>query len=60
MTSAAYLERDAALARPRTSEETLRGGDESVERVLIVEGHDLRAIVLPGERFRLSHVMEAS
>jgi hypothetical protein len=60
VTGVHLLERDAALARPHTSEETLRGGDESVERVLIVEGHDLRAIVLPGERFRLSHVMEAS
>ena len=62
VTGVHLLERDAALARPRTHEESLRhgGADESVERVLIVEGHDLRSIALPGERFRLSHVMEAS
>ena len=62
VTGVHLLERDASLARPRTHEESLRrgGADESVERVLIVEGHDLRSIALPGERFRLSHVMEAS
>jgi len=60
VTGVHLLERDTSLERPRTSEETLRGGDASVERVLLVEGHDLRAIALPGERFRLSHVMEAS
>lgn len=60
VTAVHLLERDASLERPRTSEEALRGGDASVERVLIVEGHDLRSIALPGERFRLSHVMEAS
>ncbi len=60
VTGAHLLERDTSLERPRTSEEILRGGDDSVERVLIVEGHDLRSIGLPGERFRLSHMMEAS
>ena len=62
VTGVHLLERDTSLERPRTHEESLRhgGADESVERVLIVEGHDLRSIALPGERFRLSHVMEAS
>ena len=62
VTGVHLLERDTSLERPRTHEESLRhgGADESVERVLIVEGHDLRSIALPGERFRLSHVVEAS
>jgi hypothetical protein len=62
VTGVHLLERDTSLERPRTHEESLRhgGADESVERVLIVEGHDLRSIALPGQRFRLSHVMEAS
>ena len=62
VTGVHLLERDASLARPRTHEESLRhgGADESVERVLIVEGHDLRALALRGERYRLSHVVEAS
>jgi hypothetical protein len=62
VTGVHLLERDTSLERPRTHEESLRhgGADESVERVLIVEGHDLRSIALAGERFRLSHVMEAS
>ena len=62
VTGVHLLERDTSLERPRTHEERLRHGgiDESVERVLIVEGHDLRSIALPGQRFRLSHVMEAS
>lgn len=62
VTGVHLLERDASLARPRTHEESLRhgGADESVERVLIVEGHDLSALALRGERYRLSHVVEAS
>ena len=60
VTGVHLLERDTSLARPRTNEETLRGADASVERMLIVEGHDLKALALRGERYRLSHVMEAS
>jgi hypothetical protein len=62
VTGVHLLERDTSLARPRTHEESLRhgGADESADRVLIVEGHDLQAVALPGERYRLSHVMEAS
>ena len=60
VTAAHLLERDASLARPRTSEESLRGGDAAIERVLMVEGHDLGAVTLPGERYRLSHVLQAS
>jgi hypothetical protein len=54
------LERDRSLERPRTSEEGLRrGADESVERIVVVEGHDLRALTLPGGRYRLSHALTA-
>jgi hypothetical protein len=61
VTGVHLLERDASLVRPRTHEESLRrGGDEAVERVLIVEGHDLGAVDLPGERYRLSHVLGAA
>lgn len=61
VTAAHLLERDASLERPRTHEESLRAGgsDASVERVLVVEGHDLGALDLPGERYRLSHVVSA-
>lgn len=62
VTAVHLLERDTSLERPRTSEESLRRGaaDESVERVLVVEGHDLSAIELPGERYRLAHLLSAS
>ena len=61
VTAVHLLERDSSLERPRTSEESLRAGgrDASVERVLVVEGHDLGALELPGERYRLSHVVSA-
>lgn len=60
VTGVHLLERDTSLARPRTNEETLRGSDASVERVLVVEGHDLQALALRGEGYRLSHVVQAS
>lgn len=62
VTAVHLLERDSSLERPRTSEESLRAGgrDASVERVLVVEGHDLGALDLPGERYRLSHVLGAA
>lgn len=62
VTAVHLLERDGALERPRTNEEGLRAGgsDASVERVLVVEGHDLGALELPGERYRLSHVVSAA
>jgi len=55
------LERDDSLERPRTGEEALRrgGADESVARILVVEGHDLGAVKLPGQRYRLSHALTA-
>jgi hypothetical protein len=61
VTAVHLLERDSSLERPRTNEESLRAGgrDASVERVLVVEGHDLGALELPGERYRLSHVVSA-
>ena len=61
VTAVHLLERDASLERPRTSEEGLRRGssDETVERVLVVEGHDLAALGLPGQRYNLSHVVTA-
>lgn len=60
VTAVHLLERDTSLERPRTSEESLRpAGDESVERVLVVEGHDLSAVKLPGQRYRLSHLLTA-
>jgi len=61
VTAVHLLERDASLERPRTGEESLRRGaaDESVERILVVEGHDLAAVKLPGERYRLSHLLTA-
>lgn len=59
VTAAHVLERDTSLERPRTSEEGLRGGaDESVERLLVVEGHDLAAVKLAGRRYRLSHLLQ--
>ncbi|HEX6296323.1 MAG TPA: hypothetical protein VFZ74_07060 [Burkholderiales bacterium] len=59
VTAAHRLERDASVERPRTSEESLRagGGDASVEGLLVVEGHDLGALALRGERYRLSHAL---
>lgn len=59
VTAAHRLERDASVERPRTSEESLRAGgdDASVERLLVVEGHDLGALALRGERYRLSHAL---
>lgn len=58
VTAVHLLERDPSLERPRTSEEGLRrNADESVDRVLVVEGHDLSAVKLAGERYRLSHVL---
>lgn len=60
VTAVHVLEREGSLERPRTSEEGLRrGADESVERVVVVEGHDLRALTLPGARYRLSHALTA-
>jgi hypothetical protein len=60
VTAVHVLERDRSLERPRTSEEGLRrGADESVERIVVVEGHDLRALTLPGGRYRLSHALTA-
>ena len=61
VTAVHVLERDRSVDRPRTNEESLRAGgrDASVERVLVVEGHDLGALELPGERYRLSHVVGA-
>lgn len=61
VTAVHLLERDASVARPRTNEESLRrGADESVERVLLVEGYELGALSLPGEeRYLLSHAMSA-
>lgn len=59
VTAVHVLARDSQ-ERPRTSEERLRGvGDESVERLLVIEGHDLAAVKLPGERYRLSHLLTA-
>jgi hypothetical protein len=59
VTAVHVLMRDSSLERPRTSEEGMRRGaaDESVERILVVEGHDLAAVKLPGERYRLSHLL---
>ena len=59
VTGVHLLERDTSLERPRTNEESLRrgGGDETIERVLVVEGHDLDAVSAPGGRYRLAHVM---
>jgi hypothetical protein len=60
VTAVHVLERDDSLERPRTGEEALRRGpDESVERILVVEGHDLGAVKLPGQRYRLSHALTA-
>ena len=61
VTAVHVLERDDSLERPRTGEEALRrgGADESVERILVVEGHDLGAVKLPGQRYRLSHALTA-
>ena len=60
VTAVHLLERDDSLERPRTGEEALRRGpDESVERILVVEGHDLAAVELPGQRYRLSHALTA-
>jgi hypothetical protein len=60
VTAVHVLERDRSLERPRTSEEGLRrGADESVERIVVVEGHDLRSLTLPGGRYRLSHALTA-
>jgi hypothetical protein len=60
VTGVHVLERDASLERPRTSEEGLRrGADESVERLLVVEGHDLAAVKLAGRRYRLSHLLQS-
>ena len=61
VTAVHVLERDRSVDWPRTNEESLRAGgrDASVERVLVVEGHDLGALELPGERYRLSHVVGA-
>lgn len=61
LTGVHLLERDSALARPRTNEEGLRrgSGDEAVERVLVIEGHELGAVALPGERYRLAHALSA-
>lgn len=58
VTAVHRLERET-LQRPRTREERMRRGeaDESVERVVIVEGHDLAAVRLQGERYRLSHLL---
>ena len=60
VTAVHLLEKDSSMARPRTSEESLRRGpDESIERLLVVEGHDLAAVKLPGERYRLSHLLSS-
>ena len=60
VTAVHLLEKDSSMARPRTSEERLRGGaDDSIERLLVVEGHDLAAVKLPGERYRLAHLLAA-
>jgi hypothetical protein len=59
VTAVHLLERDTSLERPRTSEEGMRRGaaDESVDRLLVVEGHDLAAVKLAGERYRLAHLL---
>ena len=62
ITGVHLLERDSSIERPRTHEESLRhgGGDDSVGRVLIVEGHDLTGVSLSGERYLLAHLLTAN
>lgn len=66
VTAVHLLERDESVTRPRTSEESLRrgGGDESIERALIVEGYAgalLQQLLsregLAADRYVLSHLM---